>query len=63
MDIAIRSYVSKRNDKYDKLVGSWLLTCGGMVFVAVALGTIIYFVYYYYICKIVKIIIEKTYGK
>lgn len=39
-NIAIRGYVSKRSNKYDKIVGSWLLTCGGMVFVAVALGGI-----------------------
>ncbi|XP_050459110.1 cytochrome c oxidase assembly protein COX15 homolog isoform X1 [Cataglyphis hispanica] len=40
LNIAIRGYVSKRSDKHDKIVGSWLLTCGGMVFVAVALGGI-----------------------
>ncbi|XP_070154484.1 heme A synthase COX15 [Polyergus mexicanus] len=40
VNIAIRGYVSKRNNKYDKIVGFWLLTCGSMVFVAVALGGI-----------------------
>nr|XP_012232806.1 PREDICTED: cytochrome c oxidase assembly protein COX15 homolog [Linepithema humile] len=41
INIATRNYgsSSKRN-KHDKIVGSWLLTCGGMVFVAVALGGI-----------------------
>ncbi|KAK2586155.1 hypothetical protein KPH14_001422 [Odynerus spinipes] len=34
------NYVSKVDKKSDKIVGSWLLLCGGMVFVAVALGGI-----------------------
>lgn len=37
--IVTRGCASK-DRRYDKLVGSWLLTCGGMVFVAVALGGI-----------------------
>ncbi|XP_043666071.1 cytochrome c oxidase assembly protein COX15 homolog [Vespula pensylvanica] len=32
------NYTSKANKNSDKIVGSWLLICGGMVFVAVALG-------------------------
>ncbi|RLU14892.1 hypothetical protein DMN91_012779 [Ooceraea biroi] len=63
VNIRTRSYASKESNKYDKIVGSWLLTCGGMVFVAVALGTLIYFVFYHYICRIMKIIVDKTYGK
>ncbi|KAL0120024.1 hypothetical protein PUN28_008003 [Cardiocondyla obscurior] len=35
-----RNYATKPNDKRDKIVGSWMLVCGGMVFVAVALGGI-----------------------
>ncbi|XP_014487980.1 PREDICTED: cytochrome c oxidase assembly protein COX15 homolog [Dinoponera quadriceps] len=35
-----RGYAFKKKDKYEKIIGSWLLTCGGMVFVAVALGGI-----------------------
>ncbi|XP_048516366.1 cytochrome c oxidase assembly protein COX15 homolog isoform X2 [Athalia rosae] len=34
------SYASKATPKSKKVVGSWLLTCSGMVFVAVALGGI-----------------------
>jgi len=63
VNVITRNYASKPNGKRDKIVGSWLLTCGGMVFVAVALGTLIYFVYYHYICVIMKSIVEKTYGK
>ncbi|XP_072743853.1 heme A synthase COX15 [Anoplolepis gracilipes] len=40
VNIPIRGYASKKSSKNDKIVGSWLLTCGGMVFVAVALGGI-----------------------
>lgn len=32
-----------KQDKAQKLVGSWLLGCGGMVFVAVALGATGYY--------------------
>ncbi|XP_011641205.1 cytochrome c oxidase assembly protein COX15 homolog [Pogonomyrmex barbatus] len=37
-NVVTRNYASKPNSKHDKIVGSWLLICGGMVFVAVALG-------------------------
>ncbi|XP_012523001.1 cytochrome c oxidase assembly protein COX15 homolog isoform X2 [Monomorium pharaonis] len=40
VNVVIRNYASKPSSKRDKIVGSWLLTCGGMVFVAVALGGI-----------------------
>ncbi|XP_020280680.1 cytochrome c oxidase assembly protein COX15 homolog isoform X2 [Pseudomyrmex gracilis] len=41
VNITNRSYATKRSNwNKDKIVGSWLLTCGGMVFVAVALGGI-----------------------
>lgn len=40
VNLITRGYASKGNNKYDKIVGSWLLTCSGMVFVAVALGGI-----------------------
>ncbi|XP_015600949.1 cytochrome c oxidase assembly protein COX15 homolog [Cephus cinctus] len=32
------SYASKVSAKSDKIVGSWMLTCSGMVFIAVVLG-------------------------
>ncbi|XP_011143889.1 cytochrome c oxidase assembly protein COX15 homolog isoform X2 [Harpegnathos saltator] len=35
-----RGYASNGRNKYNKIVGSWLLTCGGMVFIAVTLGGI-----------------------
>ncbi|XP_011871568.1 PREDICTED: cytochrome c oxidase assembly protein COX15 homolog [Vollenhovia emeryi] len=37
-NVVTRNYAAKPSSKSDKIVGSWLLTCGGMVFVAVALG-------------------------
>ncbi|KYM98285.1 PREDICTED: cytochrome c oxidase assembly protein COX15 homolog [Cyphomyrmex costatus] len=40
VNVITRNYASKPSCKHDKIVGSWLLTCGGMVFVAVALGGI-----------------------
>ncbi|XP_011702299.1 PREDICTED: cytochrome c oxidase assembly protein COX15 homolog [Wasmannia auropunctata] len=40
VNLVARNYASKPSGKHDKIVGSWLLTCGGMVFVAVALGGI-----------------------
>ncbi|KYN09885.1 Cytochrome c oxidase assembly protein COX15 like protein [Trachymyrmex cornetzi] len=40
VNVITRNYASKPSDKHDKIVGSWLLTCGGMVFIAVALGGI-----------------------
>ncbi|XP_077256196.1 heme A synthase COX15 [Temnothorax americanus] len=39
-NVAIRNYAAKPSGRNDKIVGYWLLTCGGMVFVAVALGGI-----------------------
>ena len=46
-----------------KIVGSWLLTCSGMVFVAVILGTIGFLVIYFNIHRIMKIIVDITFGK
>lgn len=63
VNVVTRNYAAKASSKHNRIVGSWLLICGGMVFVAVTLGTLIYFVYYRYICIIMKSIIEKTYGK
>lgn len=40
VNVTTRNCASKPSGKHDKIVGSWLLTCGGMVFVAVALGGI-----------------------
>ncbi|KAG5313965.1 COX15 protein, partial [Acromyrmex insinuator] len=40
VNVIIRNYASKPSGKHEKIVGSWLLTCGGMVFIAVALGGI-----------------------
>ena len=39
------------------------MTCGGMVFVAVILGTIGYLITYFNIFKVMKIVVDKTYGK
>lgn len=60
---ATSRFVSAVNKKSDKYVGSWLLICGGMVFVAVALGIIIYYIIYKEVIELMKEIIEKTYGK
>lgn len=43
------------SDKYRKVVGYWLLGCSGMVFVAVALGGIVY----YSICRVLETGLEK----
>ncbi|KAG5323430.1 COX15 protein, partial [Pseudoatta argentina] len=40
VNVIIRNYASKPSGKHEKIVGSWLLICGGMVFIAVALGGI-----------------------
>lgn len=45
----------KTTDSSRKLVGYWLLGCGGLVFVAVALGGIVY----YSICNVLKVGLEK----
>ena len=56
-------FATKSNVKSRKLVGSWLLTCSGMVFVAVVLGTACYFIFYSYIRKVIQMILDITYGK
>lgn len=40
-----------------------MLTCGGMVFIAVVLGIILYLLLYYYACTVIKVIVDQTYGK
>lgn len=60
--IAVR-FSSTQCKKSKKLVGSWLLLCSGMVFVAVSLGTIFYFSLFEVIKNVLLEIIEKTYGK
>lgn len=54
---------TKPSTKSEKLVGTWLFTCSGMVFVAVVLGTLYYLVLYGYIRKIIQLIVDMTYGK
>ena len=47
-----------------KAVGYWLLTCGGMVFIAVVLGIVIsYCVILFSVYKIVEYVVEQTVGK
>lgn len=60
--VALR-YASAVNKKSNKIIGSWLIVCSGMVFVAVALGTLVYAIIYGSIKEIVEEIIKKTYGK
>lgn len=58
------NFGSKVSNKSQKLVGAWFMTCGGMVFMAVVLGTIAYAMFYYgVIRKIITIITELTNGK
>lgn len=60
--IALR-FSSTECKKSNKIVGSWLLICSGMVFVAVSLGTISYFLTFEVIKNVLLEIIDKTYGK
>lgn len=47
--------------KSRKAVGYWLLTCSGMVFVAVVLGSVVvYYVILIGVCIVLKEIIKKT---
>lgn len=57
------NHSSAVNKKTNKIVGSWLLVCSGMVFVAVGLGIGIYCFIYDQTLKIIKEIVDKTYGK
>lgn len=48
------------SQKGKKAVGYWLLTCSGMVFVAVVLGIVAYVVLLASICVVLKEVIKKT---
>ena len=56
-------YASVIGKKSQKIVGSWMLTCSGMVFIAVALGTTSYAVFYLFIRQVVKVVVDESYGK
>lgn len=60
--IALR-FSSVVNKKSNKIVGSWLLICSGMVFVAVALGIGSYYLIYETVLEVIQEILDKTYGK
>lgn len=47
--------------KYKKAVGYWLLSCSGMVFVAVVLGTIVaYYVVLISVCIVLREVVKTT---
>lgn len=56
--------LSESPAKGRKPVGYWLLTCGGMVFIAVVLGIVMsYYVILFSIYKVVEYVVEQTVGK
>lgn len=57
------NFASKSTQKSDKTVGKWMLTCSGMVFIAVVLGTFGFFLFYYCVRTVVKVVTDETYGK
>ncbi|KAJ8943699.1 hypothetical protein NQ314_009672 [Rhamnusium bicolor] len=58
--IAVR-LTSDVSNKGKKAVGYWLLTCSGMVFVAVVLGIVtVYYVVLISICIVLREVIKKT---
>lgn len=57
------TYASRASPKTKKIVGAWMLTCSGMVFVAVALGIVGYILFYCCIKYVVGVVVDQTYGK
>uniref|UniRef100_A0A0C9QHU1 LCK protein n=1 Tax=Fopius arisanus TaxID=64838 RepID=A0A0C9QHU1_9HYME len=56
-------FASAVNKKTNRRVGTWLFTCSGMVFVAVALGIAIYSCIYEFVKTVMREIVDKTWGK